>query len=69
MYIFFLNIRMCLQCSGVSDEMGTEGQWHTVEGLVRSPISPSSSYRGLEAKAKVKEKMHKAPTASELGGG
>lgn len=69
MCIFFLNIRMCLQCSGVSDEMGMEGLWRTVEGLVRSTISPSSNYLGLEAKAKVKEKMHKAPAASELGGG
>lgn len=58
MCVFFLNIRMCLQCSGVSDEMETEGLRRTVEGLARSTIS--SSHLGLEAKAKAKEKMHKA---------
>jgi hypothetical protein len=39
--------------------MGMEDLRRTI-GLARSVIAPSSSYLGLAAKTKVKEKMHTA---------
>lgn len=50
-----------------SDKRGMEELRSAMEDLARGTTAPSSSSLEPEAKVKVKQKIHKAPAASELG--